>query len=80
MSLTCSTRKTADLYKFLGIIQPRIKPQTQFLLEYQQQLLGLISSSIIESDINTVIYEKGTLEEIRELISSLFVKEVQHLH
>lgn len=47
---------------------------------YQQQLLGLISSSIIESDINTVIYEKGTLEEIRELISSLFVKEVQHLH
>ncbi|MGO3211798.1 MAG: BglG family transcription antiterminator [Ruoffia tabacinasalis] len=47
---------------------------------YQQQLLGLISSSIIESDINTVIYENGTLEEIRELISSLFVKEVQHLH
>lgn len=47
---------------------------------YQQQLLGLISSSIIESDINTVIYEQGTEEEVYQLISSLFVREVQHLH
>lgn len=48
--------------------------------KHQQQLLGLISSSIIESDVNTNIYESGTLNDIKQLISSLFVKEIQYSH
>lgn len=48
--------------------------------KHQQQLLGLISSSIIESDVNTNIYESGPLNDIKQLISSLFVKEIQYSH
>lgn len=48
--------------------------------DYQQKLLGLISSSIIESDVNTTIYESGSLADVYQLISSLFVREAQHLN
>ena len=45
--------------------------------ENQRALLGQISSSIIESDLNTQTYMHGTKEEVYQLMSSLFVKEIQ---
>jgi mannitol operon transcriptional antiterminator len=45
--------------------------------ESQQSLLGKISSSVIESDLNTEIYKFGNKEIIYQLLSSLFVKEIR---
>ena len=47
------------------------------MTETQRGLLGKISSSIIESDLNTQTYMHGSKEEIYQLMSSLFVKEIQ---
>ncbi|MCD5003022.1 BglG family transcription antiterminator [Enterococcus saccharolyticus] len=43
----------------------------------EEKLLGLISASIIESDLNMEIYQNQTKEVIYELISSLFVNEIR---
>ncbi|KAF1302560.1 transcriptional regulator [Enterococcus sp. CU12B] len=43
----------------------------------EEKLLGLISASIIESDLNMEIYQNETKEVIYELISSLFVNEIR---
>ncbi|XJS10376.1 BglG family transcription antiterminator [Aerococcaceae bacterium WGS1372] len=65
---------TVQLCRILLMVAP------EQMTKHQQQLLGLISSSIIESDINTSIYESGSQEQIKQLISSLFVKEIQYTH
>lgn len=45
----------------------------------ENKLLGLISASIIESDLNMELYQKETKEVIYELISSLFVNEIREI-
>lgn len=47
--------------------------------EHQQLILGKISSSVIESDLNTEIYKYGNHEIIYQLLSSLFVKEIRDI-
>lgn len=48
-------------------------------LTYEHQLLlGKISSSIIDSDLNTEIYKTGSKEIIYQLLSSLFVDEIRN--
>lgn len=47
------------------------------LMEAQKGLLGKISSSIIESDLNTEIYKFGNHELVYQLLSSLFIKEIK---
>lgn len=49
------------------------------LSKEEQVLLGCISSSIIENDLNTEIYQNGNLLEIKQLLSTLFVREIQTL-
>lgn len=49
------------------------------LSEEEQSLLGCISSSIIENDLNTEIYQKGQLSDIKQLLSKLFVQQLQTL-
>lgn len=44
-----------------------------------QHLLGKISSSVIESDLNTEIYKHGSKEIIYQLLSSLFVGEIRNI-
>lgn len=41
-----------------------------------QDLLGVISSSIIDSDINLYIYQEGNNEEVTELLGHLFTKTI----
>lgn len=49
-------------------------------LTYEHQLLlGKISSSIIDSDLNTEIYKTGSKDIIYQLLSSLFVDEFRNL-
>lgn len=43
----------------------------------EEKLLGKISSSVIESDLNLEIYKYGNEKMIHELLSSLFVKEIK---
>lgn len=50
-------------------------------LTYEHQLLlGKISSSIIDSDLNTEIYKMGSQDTIYQLLSSLFVDEFRNLN
>ncbi|MFT4186006.1 MAG: transcription antiterminator [Micrococcaceae bacterium] len=64
-------RKNIELNRILLMLAP--KPMS----ESQKLLLGKISSSVIESDINSDIYKYGGSEIIYELLSSLFLKAVQ---
>lgn len=43
----------------------------------EEKLLGKISSSVIENDLNLEIYQYGNEEMVVELLSSLFVKEIK---
>src|SRR5699024_3488164 len=70
-SIPSMDRKGILLKRILLMLAP--EPMT----ETQRNLLGQISSSIIESDLNTQTYMHGTKEEVYQLMSSLFVKEIQ---
>lgn len=70
-SIPSMDRKGILLKRILLMLAP--EPMS----ENQRALLGQISSSIIESDLNTQIYMHGTKEEVYQLMSSLFVKEIQ---
>ncbi len=45
--------------------------------ETENRLLGKISASVIESDVNMQLYQYGNEEEIYEWISSLFIAEIK---
>lgn len=45
----------------------------------EEQLLGLISASVIESDLNMEIYQNESKEIIYELISALFVNKIREI-
>lgn len=64
-------KKSIKLSRVLLLLAPDPLP------ENQKELLGKISSSIIESDLNTEIYKFGNQEIIYQLLSSLFVKEIR---
>lgn len=64
-------KKSIELTRVLMLLAPDPLPETQ------KGLLGKISSSIIESDLNTEIYKYGNKEIIYQLLSSLFVKEIR---
>lgn len=64
-------KKSIELSRILLLLAPDPLPQNQ------KELLGKISSSIIESDLNTEIYKFGNQEIIYQLLSSLFVKEIR---
>lgn len=70
-SIPSMDRKGILLKRILLMLAP--EPMS----ENQRALLGQISSSIIESDLNTQTYMHGSKEEIYQLMSSLFVKEIQ---
>lgn len=46
----------------------------------EQQLLGKISSSIIENDVNLKIYQEGTQSEVYELLNQLLVREIKEMN
>ncbi|MGM0213523.1 BglG family transcription antiterminator [Enterococcus sp. AZ109] len=71
-------------FPILGMDKKSIKLTRILLLlapdpmkEAQQGLLGKISSSVIESDLNTEIYKFGNHELVYQLLSSLFIKEIK---
>ncbi|MGX7205183.1 BglG family transcription antiterminator [Enterococcus pingfangensis] len=64
-------KKSIELTRVLLLLAPDPMPESQ------QNLLGKISSSVIESDLNTEIYKFGNKEIIYQLLSSLFVKEIR---
>jgi mannitol operon transcriptional antiterminator len=66
-------RKPMALTRVLLMLAP--EPMTPA----EEKLLGLISASIIESDLNMEIYQHETKEVIYELISSLFVNEIREV-
>lgn len=66
-------RKPMALTRVLLMLAP--EPMTPA----EEKLLGLISASIIESDLNMDIYQHETKEIIYELISSLFVNEIREI-
>lgn len=49
------------------------------LENYQQQVLGAISTSVIEKKTNTLIYNNGDEEQIKQLLSDILINELQHL-
>ena len=65
-------RETISINRILLVLAP------EPLRESETQLLGLISSSIIENDVNLDIYQNSSYKEIYQLISSLFVEEIQN--
>lgn len=70
-SIPSMDRKGIALQRILLMLAPEPMPESQ------KVLLGKISSSIIESDLNTEIYMSGSKEKIYELLSTLFVNEVR---
>lgn len=70
-SIPSMDRKGIALQRILLMLAPESMPESQ------KVLLGKISSSIIESDLNTEIYMSGSKEKIYELLSTLFVNEVR---
>lgn len=71
-------------FSILGMDKKSIKLTRVLLLlapdplqEAQKGLLGKISSSVIENDLNTEIYKFGNHELVYQLLSSLFIKEIK---
>lgn len=64
-------KQSIELTRVLLLLAPDPMPESQ------QHLLGKISSSVIESDLNTEIYKFGNKEIVYQLLSSLFVKEIR---
>nr|WP_153862336.1 BglG family transcription antiterminator [Fundicoccus ignavus] len=66
-------RRSIDLQRVLLMLAPEPLDETN------EMILGKISSSIIESDLNTEIYKSGSKELIYQLLSSLLVTEIRKL-
>lgn len=66
-------KKPMTLERILLMLAPEPMP------EEDQNILGKISGSIIESDLNTEIYQKGDKQSIYHLLSSLFVDEIKDI-
>ena len=66
-------RHSIELQRILLMLAP------EPLSTANEMLLGRISSSIIESDLNTEIYKSGTKELIYQLLSSLLVNEIRKI-
>lgn len=66
-------RRSIDLQRILLMLAPEPLDETN------EMILGKISSSIIESDLNTEIYKSGSKELIYQLLSSLLVTEIRKL-
>lgn len=66
-------KKPMALQRILLLLAP------EDMSESQRILLGKISNSIIESDLNTELYKHGNQEIIYQLLSSLFVDEIRGL-
>lgn len=66
-------RKPMALTRMLLMLAP--EPMTFA----EDQLLGLISASVIESDLNMEIYQNEDKETIYELISSIFVSKIREI-
>lgn len=64
-------RKSIELKRILLLLAP------EPLEDLDQRLLGRISQSMIDTDLNTQIYQDGTEKMIYELLESLFVQEIQ---
>lgn len=62
-------KTTIELKRILLLLAP------EPLSEENELLLGKISSSIIDNDLNTEIYKSGTKAIISQLLSALFVEE-----
>lgn len=66
-------KTTIQLQRILLLLAP------EPLAEEDELLLGKISSSIIDNDLNTEIYKSGTKEIVLQLLSALFVEETTKL-
>ena len=66
-------RRSIQLQRILLMLAP------EPLSASNEMLLGKISSSIIESDLNTEIYKTGSKELIYQLLSSLLVDEIRRI-
>lgn len=66
-------RQSIELQRILLMLAPEPLSATN------EMLLGKISSSIIESDLNTEIYKSGSKELIYQLLSSLLVDEIRKI-
>jgi len=64
-------RKPMELTRLLLMLAPADMSETE------NRLLGKISASVIESDVNMQLYQYGNEEEIYEWISSLFIAEIK---
>lgn len=64
-------RKPMELTRLLLMLAPANMSQTE------ERLLGKISASVIESDVNIQTYQYGNEEAIYERISSLFIDEIK---
>ncbi|MCP6368085.1 hypothetical protein NL479_27530, partial [Klebsiella pneumoniae] len=62
-------RTTIKLKRILLLLAP------EPLSRENELLLGKISSSIIDNDLNTEIYKSGTKAIVLQLLSALFVEE-----
>ena len=66
-------RKPMALTRMLLMLAP------ETMTDVEDQLLGLISASVIESDLNMEIYQHESKEVIYELISALFVNKIKEI-
>ncbi|MDN6408891.1 MAG: PTS sugar transporter subunit IIA, partial [Tetragenococcus halophilus] len=64
-------KKPMELTRLLLMLAPADMSETE------NRLLGKISASVIESDVNMQLYQYGNEEEIYEWISSLFIAEIK---
>lgn len=64
-------RKNIQMNRVLLLLAPDPMKKSE------EKLLGKISSSVIENDLNLEIYKFGNEKMIYELLSSLFVKEIK---
>lgn len=63
--------KSMNLKRCLFMIAPRDLPQ------FSIDLLGNISSSIIDNELNVKTYQNGDTQEIKELIAKLFLRAIK---
>ncbi|AKP68278.1 BglG family transcription antiterminator [Companilactobacillus ginsenosidimutans] len=63
--------KSMNLQRCLFMIAPKDLPQ------FSTDLLGSISSSIIDNELNLRTYQQGSPEEIKQLIAKLFLRVIK---
>lgn len=63
--------KLMNLTRCLFVIAPKDLPQ------FSIDLLGSISSSIIDNELNIKTYQNGTEDDVKQLISKLFLKVIK---